>query len=95
MFQYDTVTVLDGSRLIDGESYERTYRTCEGRGLKPGHYLVVWDDRAGTRAFDDRAVYCGPHETAERVHAILAGYLNLHSRAGSGPVVRADVAACV
>jgi hypothetical protein len=57
---YEVVYVIDGSRLIDPESYERRYSTVDGCGLTPGYYAVTWPDGLYSRRFDKKACYFGP-----------------------------------
>lgn len=67
----EIVHVIDGTRLIDAESYERSLDT-ESRGpLVPGYYLVVWPDGVATPRYDNEATFLGPLPSREVARALL------------------------
>lgn len=71
---FEVVLVMDDERLIDPESYQRSYRTRDGQGLLPGHYVVRWPAGTSLHGYDERASFHGPHATrsaAERAECIL------------------------
>lgn len=56
----EIVRVIDDTRLIDPESYERCYATETKRPLEPGYYVVVWPDDIDCPRYDCRASFVGP-----------------------------------
>jgi hypothetical protein len=71
---FEVVLVMDDERLIDPESYQRSYRTRDGRPLAPGHYVVHWAAGTALHGYDERATFHGPYPTrraAERTESIL------------------------
>jgi hypothetical protein len=58
--RYEIVRVLDDHYLVDPESYQRVYRNEDGPALRPGVYLVFWDDGAEWLSYDHHARYMGP-----------------------------------
>ena len=60
---YDIVTILDAENLVDGESYQRRYRTRDGKPLALGNYVVLWDEPVSAPAFNEMATYHGPYES--------------------------------
>lgn len=72
---YDIVTVFDAENLIDGESYQRRYRTRDERPLMPGYYVVLWDAWTDAPTFDERAVYCGPYLSYGHAQSMVPGLL--------------------
>lgn len=63
----EVVRIIDGSSLIDPESWQRKYTTEAGRALEPGYYLVTWPEDVASPAYDERARYMGPFKV--RLHA--------------------------
>ena len=55
----EIVWIKDSYRLVDAESYERTYSSAEGRSLCSGYYIAQWP--AGTT---------NPHFLHEYLHFI-------------------------
>ena len=71
MEQYqEIVKVLNDSKLIDCESFERGYRTASGAPLVPGFYIVSWPGAVESQAYDHSARYVGPYKF--QLHATLA-----------------------
>lgn len=67
----EIVHVIDGTRLIDAESYERSLDT-EGRcPLEPGYYVVVWPDDIATPRYDRHATFFGPLLSRDEACALL------------------------
>jgi hypothetical protein len=60
---FEIVRVVDDVSLLDSESYQRRYRRPGGRGLAPGHYLVMWEGSLPEEAFDEDAEFIGPYES--------------------------------
>lgn len=69
---YEIVRVVSDTRLIDSESYERTYRRPDGKPLAPGNYLVVWPRGADPTRYDERAEFMGPYRWVEGALVALA-----------------------
>lgn len=61
----EIVKVIDEHRLIDAESYERSYRTSGVQALAPGFYVVCWPDAAHQAAYDEGAKFVGPYDLYE------------------------------
>jgi hypothetical protein len=72
---YEIVRVIDAAKLFDSESYERCYRTRGGRALLPGHYVVLWEEAVEWPAFDEKATYVGPYQTALLADIMLHDFL--------------------
>lgn len=56
----EIVHVIDGTRLIDAESYERSLDIERRSPLVPGYYVVVWPDEISIPRYDHRATFLGP-----------------------------------
>jgi hypothetical protein len=72
---YQIVNVLDAVHLIDCESYQRRYRTRDAQPLAPGHYVVLWEETAEQRHFDEQATYVGPYKSSWHAKAALVNFL--------------------
>jgi len=60
----EIVWIKDAYRLVDAESYERTYSAAEGRNLCSGYYIAQWPP--GTRNphfLHERLDFIGPFES--------------------------------
>ena len=57
---FEIASVIYGFRLVDSESYERTYKSRDGLPLRPGYYIVTWPPAVLTRRFDEHALFRGP-----------------------------------
>ncbi|HTP96621.1 MAG TPA: hypothetical protein VMK05_12260 [Burkholderiales bacterium] len=66
----EIVKVLNDSRLIDSESFERRYQAADGGALVSGFYIVSWPEGVAARQYDEHACYIGPFKTYS--HARLA-----------------------
>jgi hypothetical protein len=72
----EIVWIKDGYRLVDAESYERTYSAAEGRTLSAGYYIAQWPAGTSNPHFlHEKLCFIGPFES--RRSALDA----LHSRA--------------
>ena len=68
----EIVWIKDAYRLIDAESYERTYSAAEGRSLESGYYVAEWP--AGTENphfLHDGLKFTGPFKTRHSAMAAL------------------------
>jgi len=54
----EVVFVIDAERLIDSESYQRSYHCA--RPLAPGCYVVHWDHPGEPPRYDESAEFRGP-----------------------------------
>ena len=70
--RFELVFVVNGQKLLDGESYERRYRCLGNLALRPGHYIVYWPDHVRSRQFDERALFHGPFRHRWDAQAELA-----------------------
>lgn len=60
-YQLEVVWVYEQFRLIDAESYQRTYSRKNGRPLAKGFYIVSWPKGRGDLVYGDEAVFHGPY----------------------------------
>lgn len=60
-YQLEVVWVYGQFRLIDAESYQRTYSRRNGRPLAKGFYIVSWPKGRGDLVYGDEAVFHGPY----------------------------------
>jgi hypothetical protein len=67
----EIVRVIDDARLIDPESYERSYETGHGTTLAPGYYVVVWPDDVDCPRYDAQATFMGPIVDAAEARRVL------------------------
>lgn len=68
----EIVWIKDGYRLVDAESYERTYSAAEGRGLSSGYYIAQWPPGTTNPHFlHDRLRFIGPFESRHSAAAAL------------------------
>ncbi|HTP94885.1 MAG TPA: hypothetical protein VMK05_03485 [Burkholderiales bacterium] len=79
----EIVKVLRGGRLIDGESFERKYRTVSGLELEPGFYVVTWLRSAERREYDEHARFFGPYRRREQARAVLERRRGGHTGCGA------------
>jgi len=63
----EVVKIIDAHRLIDSESYERSYRTGGTLNLVPGYYIVWWpnDSHLVDYDYDEDAEFVGPYDRYE------------------------------
>jgi hypothetical protein len=60
----EIVWIKDAYRLVDAESYERTYSAAEGRKLSSGYYIAQWPPGTSNPHFlHDRLHFIGPFES--------------------------------
>jgi hypothetical protein len=59
----EVVHVLNGSWLIDAESYQRRYWRAPGQCLARGFFVVRWTDPLHHWRFDEQADFVGPFVT--------------------------------
>lgn len=60
----EIVWIKDAYRLVDAESYERTYSAAEGRQLPTGYYIAQWPPGTSNPHFlHDRLRFVGPFES--------------------------------
>lgn len=79
----EIVKVVDGSRLIDCESYERHYHRRNAKALALGYYVVSWPDQAPAARFDEQARFSGPFRSHGQARTALereAGYQYAYRR---------------
>ncbi|MCC6534382.1 MAG: hypothetical protein IT531_17660 [Burkholderiales bacterium] len=68
----EIVWIKDGYRLIDAESYERTYSAAEGRTLPTGYYIAEWPaGTANPHFLHDGLTFTGPFPNRHRAAAAL------------------------
>ena len=82
---HQIVKVLNASRLLDEESFERKYCTRRGESLQPGFYIVCWPDSSLAQGYDETASYIGPYKMQSHAKLALEHYLELlrvNSRSG-------------
>ena len=70
----EVVWVKDGARLVDAESYERTYALGDGATLVAGRYYVArWPpDTPNPHFLHARTVFDGPFESRREAEAARA-----------------------
>ena len=60
----EIVWIKDGYRLVDAESYERTYSAAEGRTLSAGYYIAQWPPGTTNPHFlHEKLRFIGPFES--------------------------------
>jgi hypothetical protein len=60
----EIVWIKDAYRLVDAESYERTYSAAEGRNLASGYYIAQWPPGTSNPHFlHERLRFVGPFES--------------------------------
>ena len=70
----EIVWIKDGYRLVDAESYERTYSAEEGRNLPSGYYIAKWPPGTTNPHFlHDKLRFIGPFESRRAALAALRG----------------------
>jgi hypothetical protein len=68
----EIVWIKDAYRLIDAESYERTYSAAEGRTLAPGYYVAQWPPGTDNPHFlHDGLTFTGPYNSRRGALAAL------------------------
>lgn len=67
----EIVSVIRGFRLIDSESYEREYKSCDGRPLTSGYYIVWWPPDIKVKRFDERAIFYGPFPIRQAAEELI------------------------
>jgi hypothetical protein len=70
----EVVWIKDRNRLVDAESYERTYGWNDGRPMTSGYYIAQWPP--GTRVthfLHDGLSFTGPFASRREAEAVLAG----------------------
>jgi hypothetical protein len=71
----EIVRVIDDARLIDPESYERSYDAGGGTTLVPGYYVVVWPDHIDCPRYDAQARVVGPIVDPAEARRVLERYI--------------------
>ena len=70
----EIVWIKDGYRLVDAESYERTYSAEEGRSLCSGYYIAKWPPGTTNPHFlHDQLRFIGPFDSRRSAAAALRG----------------------
>ncbi len=70
----EIVWIKDGYRLVDAESYERTYSAVEGRSLIAGYYIAHWPPGTTNPHFlHDKLSFKGPFDSRRSAAAALGG----------------------
>lgn len=67
----EVVFVFGQFKLIDAESYQRTYSRRSGHPLARGYYVVTWPNGRGARTFGEEAVFHGPYRGRWEAEASL------------------------
>jgi hypothetical protein len=68
----EIVWIKDAYRLVDAESYERTYSAAEGRTLSAGYYIAQWPPGTTNPHFlHDELRFIGPFESRHSAAAAL------------------------
>jgi hypothetical protein len=71
---HEIVWIKDGYRLVDAESYERTYSAAEGRTLSTGYYIAQWPPGTTNPHFlHDQLRFFGPFESRHSAAVALNG----------------------
>jgi hypothetical protein len=69
---HEIVWIKDGYRLVDAESYERTYSAAEGRTLSAGYYIAQWPPGTTNPHFlHDQLNFIGPFDSRRSAAAAL------------------------
>lgn len=61
LYLLEVVWVYERFKLLDPESYQRTYTRKNGRPLAKGFYIVSWPRGKSDRFYGDEAVFHGPY----------------------------------
>jgi hypothetical protein len=70
----EVVWIKDRSRLVDAESYERSYGSNEGRAMTSGYYIANWPPGTTLAHFLHRDLtFMGPFSSRREAEAALAG----------------------
>lgn len=69
--EYEVIRIIHGFRLVDGESYERTYISQDGQPIPAGYYVVHWPEDIRTRRFDEHASFLGPFASRQCAEALV------------------------
>lgn len=70
---YEVVCVIDRNRLVDSESYERSFGPDGARVAAGGYYIAQWPPGTSNPHFlHDRLSFTGPYETRREAEAALA-----------------------
>jgi len=68
----EIVWIKDAYRLVDAESYERTYSAAEGRTLIAGYYIAQWPPGTSNPHFlHARLSFTGPFDSRRSAAAAL------------------------
>ena len=79
----EIVWIKDGYRLVDAESYERTYSAAEGRNLSAGYYIAQWPPGTTNPHFlHDELRFIGPFDSRHSAAAVLDGRNEQYASAG-------------
>lgn len=70
-YQPEVVFVFEQFRLIDAESYQRTYTRKNGSPLARGYYVVSWPIGCEDRKFGDAALFHGPYRSRKDAESSL------------------------
>ena len=68
---FEIANVIHDFWLIDAESYQKKYRTTEGKPLTPGFYIVNWPETIQDRRFNEHAEFHGPFNSRKEAQASL------------------------
>ncbi|GEM_PF-5983959 len=95
--EMQVVFVSEGFRLIDAESYQRTYRRRDALPLATGYYVVSWPPGSEAGSYDEKAVFRGPFKRRREAETNLERFRALAPRrtgegAGMSPMPPAGAA---
>ncbi|MDD5365511.1 MAG: hypothetical protein PHR30_09245 [Gallionellaceae bacterium] len=71
-YEPEVVFVFEQFRLIDAESYQRTYTRKNSSPLLRGYYVVTWPTGREGRKFGDEASFHGPYRSRKDAENSLA-----------------------
>ena len=70
----EVVWIKDRNRLVDAESYERSYGSDGGRPMTTGYYIANWPPGTKVPHFlHDELIFVGPYASRRDAEAVLAG----------------------
>lgn len=69
----EVVCVIDRNRLVDSESYERSFGSDGAHEVRSGYYIAQWPPgTSNPHFFHDGLRFEGPYETRSEAEAALA-----------------------
>lgn len=72
----EVVCVIDRNRLVDAESYERSFGSGDGHAVGNGYYIAQWPPGTSNPHFLHEGLrFKGPYRTRSEAEAALAAVL--------------------